>query len=319
MMNNPERFLESLKSYKHEIDGQKVPRQNIDASKKTVASIGNDFTAEVMKKKSSAATGLCEWVRDIIKYYDVLAETEPKKIALAEANETLAQATRKLQEVNELVAQLEAQLAALMAEFDQAMADKDAVMAEAKRCENKLDMAQRLINALSANGIIWEQTVVIVEQDLITLPGEVLVGCAFASYFGVFTRDYREATNKEFCNYLREKEVPINKNVDPLKILCTDAEIALWNTQGLPSDRVSAENGAIMSNSERWCLIIDPQQQGILWIKNKENKNGLQITRLGHAKMVATFEQSIEQGKPVLLQTWERILMQFCNLSLPEM
>ena len=46
-------------------------------------------------------------------------------------------------------------MAKLMKEFDAAMAEKAAVMAEAKKCQDKLDMATRLINALSANGVIF--------------------------------------------------------------------------------------------------------------------------------------------------------------------
>ena len=168
----------------------------------------------------------------------------------------------------------------LQAEFDKAMADKDAVMAEAQKCQNKLDMAQRLINALSANGVIWEQTVLTVEDDLEVMPGEVLVACAFASYLGVFTRDYREECVQLFVKFLKSKNVPLSNNPDPLKVLSSEAEIAKWAGQGLPSDRVSSENGAIMTNSQRWCLIIDPQLQGITWIKNKEAVNNLQVSHL---------------------------------------
>lgn len=57
-----------------------------------------------------------------------------------------------------------------------------------------------------------------------------------------------------------------------------------------------------MTNSQRWCLIIDPQLQGIVWIKIKEADNNLQITRMGHSKMVNTFEVSIDQGKSVLIE-----------------
>merc|ERR1719253_1186424 len=85
-------------------------------------------------------------------------------------------------------------------------------------------------------------------------------------------------------------------------VLSNDAEMAGWAGQGLPADRVSCENGAIMTNSQRWCLIIDPQLQGIVWIKNKETENGLQITRMGHSKMVNTFEVSLDQGKSVLIE-----------------
>lgn len=58
-------------------------------------------------------------------------------------------------------------------------------------------------------------------------------------------------------------------------MLADEAEIAQWNTQGLPSDSVSVENGSILTKSERYPLIIDPQLQGIGWIKTKEASNDL--------------------------------------------
>ena len=42
-------------------------------------------------------------------------------------------------------------------------------------------------------------------------------------------------------------------------MLCDDAQIAVWNNEGLPSDRMSAENATILTNSSRWPLMIDPQ------------------------------------------------------------
>lgn len=302
MMNNPEMFLNNLKAFKGEIDESRIPQSNIDFAKKAKDSLGDDFSTEVMKKKSSAAAGLCEWILNIIMYYDVVIQVEPKKQALREATETLNAANTKLAEVNALVADLESKLGKLVAAFDKAMKEKDEVMAEAARCQNKLDMAQRLVNALAANGVIWEQTVGTITDDLEVMPGEVLVGCAFASYLGVFTRDYREQLTDKFIQVLKKNNVPLGAEVDPLKVLTSEAEIAGWSTQGLPSDRVSSENGAILSCSQRWCLIIDPQMQGIVWLKNREANNNLQVTRMGHGKIVQTFEQSLENGKSVIVE-----------------
>jgi dynein heavy chain len=41
-------------------------------------------------------------------------------------------------------------------------------------------------------------------------------------------------------------------------------------SEGLPRDRVSIENGSIVTNCKRWLLIIDPQNQGIKWLKKRE-------------------------------------------------
>lgn len=62
-------------------------------------------------------------------------------------------------------------------------------------------------------------------------------------------------------------------------MLTGDTDVAQWNNQGLPSDRMSTENATILCNCERWPLIIDPQLQGIKWIKKKYE--GLKIVRIG--------------------------------------
>ena len=46
--------------------------------------------------------------------------------------------------------------------------------------------------------------------------------------------------------------------MDPLKVLATDAMMATWGNEGLPADRMSMENAAIIVSCARWPLIIDP-------------------------------------------------------------
>jgi len=302
MMANPEKFLVSLKAFKGQIDDGNVPQVNVEKARKIQISMGEDFTHAGMSKKSGAAAGLCEFIINIIMYYDVVTQVEPKRQALREATETLTNANTKLASVKALVADLEKSLASLMKEFDKAMKEKNDLMADAEKCKNKLNMAQRLVGALSANGIIWEQTVQNAGEELIYIPGDTLMACSFASYVGVFTRQYRQECMGMFQEFLSKKGVPLGPKPDPLMVLSTDAIMAGWAGEGLPSDRVSCENGAIMTNSQRWGLIIDPQLQGIVWIKSREADNGLQVTRMGHSKMLNTFEVSMDQGKPVLIE-----------------
>jgi dynein heavy chain len=70
----------------------------------------------------------------------------------------------------------------------------------------------------------------------------------------------------------------------------------------LPPDRVSIENGCILNNSERYSLIIDPQLQGITWLRKTYDPKGLKVTRLSNPKMVKTIEFAVEQGDPVLIE-----------------
>lgn len=72
-----------------------------------------------------------------------------------------------------------------------------------------------------------------------------------------------------------------------MTLLTDDADVATWNNQGLPSDRMSTENATILCNTERWPLIVDAQLQGIKWIKNKYGSE-LKAIRLGQKRCVVT-------------------------------
>jgi len=227
------------------------------------------FDADVIKGKNSAAGGLCSFVINIIMYYDIVVTVEPKRIALAKANFDLAEAQAKLAVVNAHVADLEAKLAKLTAEFNAANNEKMSAVNAVESGNRKLDLAQRLIGALAAEGTRWEYEVEQMNMNRDLLTGDVLLASAFISYVGPFTKEFRaELMNSHFTPFLMKEFKaavgedgipPISEAADPSKILTNDAEVATWNSQGLPSDPVSAENGCIVTNSARWPLMIDPQ------------------------------------------------------------
>jgi len=75
----------------------------------------------------------------------------------------------------------------------------------------------------------------------------------------------------------------MTEGLDVLHLLTDGATIAIWNNENLPSDRMSTENATILTNAERWPLMIDPQLQGIKWIKTREGEE-LQVIRLGQRR-----------------------------------
>ena len=54
--------------------------------------------------------------------------------------------------------------------------------------------------------------------------------------------------------------------------------------EGLPTDGLSIDNGAIITAASRWPLMIDPQLQGLRWIVKREEGNGLVIIQQSQAK-----------------------------------
>lgn len=109
------------------------------------------------------------------------------------------------------------------------------------------------------------------EKSKDTVPGDILLSTAFLSYVGCFSKGYRvDLEEKHWSPYFKKLDppIPLAPGLDCMTQLTDDAQVAQWNNQGLPTDRVSTENATIMINSARWPLLIDPQLQGIKWVKN---------------------------------------------------
>ena len=77
---------------------------------------------------------------------------QPKRIALKEAAEKLAKANEQLAEVNGKVKELTDRLDLLTKEYDKANGDMAEAQDIADRGKTKLELAQRLTNALGSEG-----------------------------------------------------------------------------------------------------------------------------------------------------------------------
>ena len=119
-----------------------------------------------------------------------------------------------------------------------------------------------------------------------------MVSSAFVSYIGAFNVKFRDnLVNGKWILDLLEKKIPMSEGLQPLDLLCDSATVAGWNTEGLPTDSVSVQNGAIITNCTRWPLMIDPQLQGIKWIKRR------------HTRVIEVVAAQDEEGKPTETRT----------------
>ena len=149
MLGDVKAYVADLKAIKPMFDEGKVPKINWKEVRPYIAL--EYFNAEAMMKKNPAAAGLCNFIINIVGYYDIVSMVEPKKQALAEAMVTLEGANTKLAGVIALVKELDDKLAVLIADLDAANATKKEAEDTVARGLLKLSLAERLINALAGS------------------------------------------------------------------------------------------------------------------------------------------------------------------------
>ncbi|KAK2522528.1 hypothetical protein Q9233_010525 [Columba guinea] len=196
----------------------------------------------------------------------------------------------------------------LTAKFEKATSDKLKCQQEAEATACTIALANRLVGGLASENVRWAEAVKNFKQQQSTLCGDILLITAFISYLGYFTEKYRQDLLDEIWKqtYLHQLKVPIpvTPSLDPLTMLTDDADVAAWQNEGLPADRMSTENATILTNCERWPLMVDPQLQGIKWMKTKYGED-LQVIRIGQKGYLDTMERALAAGELVLIENLE--------------
>lgn len=303
MMAKIDAFKTSLEKYRAET----IPPEIVAKVDPIIAD--PNFTFEKMKVKSQAAANLCSWVVNTITFHKIYVRVKPLMDSLEAAQQVKDAAMADLAVVEAQVAEIEDRLDALQAKFLDATTEKARVEAEASACEDRLKLAERLVSGLSSENERWGIEIDSLRSRASTLVGDVLLGAAFSSYVGAFDAGFRKDLWKElWISDLLSREIPLTEGVDPLQILSTDASIADWLKDGLPSDRISIENGAIITSCSRWPLLIDPQLQGIKWLRRREESkssegNGkLVILQLNQPGWIKKVEAAITDGSAVIIE-----------------
>ncbi|XP_028263973.1 dynein axonemal heavy chain 9 isoform X2 [Parambassis ranga] len=304
MMAKVDSFLDSLINFNKE----NIPEPCLKAIQPYLQD--KEFQPELVAAKSNAAAGLCSWVLNIVKFYEVYCEVEPKREALNKANAELASAQDKLSAIKSKINLLNENLAILTAKFEKATSEKLKCQQEAEATTRIISLANRLVGGLASENVRWAEAVENFKKQERTLCGDVLLITAFISYLGYFTKRYRlQLMDSTWRPYLSQLTVPIpvTPDLDPLTMLTDDADIATWQNEGLPADRMSTENATILTSCQRWPLMVDPQLQGIKWIKNKYGED-LRVIRIGQRGYLDAIERALADGEVVLIENLEETL-----------
>jgi hypothetical protein len=159
------------------------------------------------------------------------------------------------------------------------------------------------VNGLADEYARWKGTVSNLQTQALTLIGDSLLASAFVGYISPFSASFRaDLWQNVWTSEIKTQGIPHSEGVDPLFVLASEADIALWKNEGLPADRMSIENAAVVTSCARWPLMIDPQLQGVKWIKQKYGE-GLTVIQLTQANWLQKVLMTISMGGILLLES----------------
>jgi dynein heavy chain len=296
MMKDPNAFLAALKGFNKE----DIPDWVI----KEMDAILEDpsYNEATMKKGSSAAASLCVWSIAVMKYNKVYKFVKPLEDEAKAAKELADTKLAELKVVQDNVAAILAKVAELQAQLEEANAKKKKVEDQAEALNNKLDLANRLVGGLADENKRWKELVKTLGGDALKMIGNCVISAAFVSYIGPFSQEFRDDLWREqWLADIVKNKIPFTAGIDPLEILSNASIQAGWKTEGLPADRISMENGSIVTNCARFPLMIDPQLQGQNWIQGREGggMTKIQLSQKGWNKRV---EQAVSNGNVLMIE-----------------
>ena len=301
LLSDAKVFLNSLVNF----DKDNIPDKVI----KAITPFMDDpaFTPAAIEKASKACTAICMWARAMYKYHFVALGVAPKRAALKEAEAELAVVMAQLKKSQAELQAVNDRLAALEKSYDEAVEKKNQLEHKEATCKVQLSNADKLIGGLGGEETRWTETVALLKDAVVNVPGDIVVCAGTISYLGPFTTEFRNSLVKTWQESLVTHKIPHTPGCDLQSTLSDPVKLRSWQICQLPSDSLSTQNAIIMDNGRRWPLFIDPQGQANRFIRTMAKdssfaQNGMDVVKLSDKNFLRTLENGVQFGRWVLLE-----------------
>jgi len=295
-------FLKSLIHY----DKRNIPDKLIKVIRSYTSR--ENFNQHSVHTSSPAAACLVAWVEAIELYAKIWKEVKPKKDLLDEKEAELREKQRALDEAESELKKVVDEVDELDRKAFEEAQELRRLETNLKLLESRLEKAVGLISSLSGERKSWQQSLEGYSEELRLLVGDCTTSASFFAYAGPFATNYREILVSKWTQNLRRvgvsAAIPFNVNFDFKSFNVSPTDVMSWNLQNLPSDDFSTENGILVTRGNRWPLMIDPQGQANLWIKDMEgfDKQNLTVVDFQTKNFLNKITGCLQQGRPVLIQ-----------------
>lgn len=295
---NEKDFLKNMISF----DKNNINEEAMKKIREKYISRTTEFNTKRVEKASSAARGICEWILALNEYEKVLKIVRPKMERYRESKKEVALLQQSLQKTHEELARLNKEINALKENYFEIHKKQEDLENEINDCEKRILLANALINSLSGEKTRWSEFTTKLEESMKFIHGDILISAGIISYLGCFSSTYRAQTLKDWVEFIKNQKILVSEGFALETCLGEAIQVKKWVMNGLPSDSFSRENGMIISESNRWPLMIDPQNQANKWVKNNEQVNKLIVVKQTDQDFLRSLENALQFGYSLLIE-----------------
>jgi len=304
MMSDPN-FLLKLKNYPKDDITDRMINRVLKILRRKTTDPKHKLTIENLQRVSQAAAGLFTWVCAVTNYHRVAKNVEPRRKKVKKMEKEKAKSEQDLLIIQDELAFLQSEIASLRKSYSEKNEELKDLEEKAEQMEKHLLAASQLINGLGSERTRWSAKKDQLLETRSKLVGDCLLAAAFLSYTGAFTFEYRNRIiYEDFLRDIAMRDIPHTPDFKVTNLLTNEVETSRWQSEGLPSDDLSIQNGVLTMRASRFPLCIDPQMQASRWIKTKESKSEkeLKVRTFADGDFMRQLELAIQFGNAFILE-----------------
>lgn len=269
---------------------------------------GNSELSEEAVMRSSKACGpLYKWAESQIRYSTVYNRIQPLRDEVAQLEQEAQVVKEQLETVETEVNTLETSIAQYKADYATLIRDVEALKAEMEAVSTKVERAESLLKSLGHESERWQKSSEGFQTILRSLVGDGLLMAGFLTYCGFFDFKTRIVMMERWKHTLDVLGIDYREDLGVVESLSKASSRLHWQSQGLPGDQLSLENGVILDHCVRFPLVIDPSGNAINFLMQKYKDDKIQKTSFLDKAFMKTLAGAVRFGTALLVENVEHI------------
>ena len=266
------------------------------------------FNKQNVERVNANLAKISEFVKAVLKFYDIKLKIRPLEKALEEAQEKLDVSQKEVDKNEAEIAAIEEKVKEYEETYAKLTGEAEMLKRELKTTEDLLVKAESLFSKLKGEKDRWKTQIQVLDISNEMIPYNTLLSSAFMTFLGYYNESVRE---KMFNIWTKSLNFDKHENhtVSLINFLLKESEMLKLKFDGLPTDTLSIENAIIINNTIRTVLIIDPVSKATEWFKKTVTQKNAQfeIISLHDDKILTNIELAVRFGKTLLITDIDKI------------